>query len=213
MKKEKLTIVGVLKRLIFGLIACVKFLVFGLIAFVKYLILELVAFAKMNKIKLCILAALIFFFAVYQFMPFFVSSMDFGDTMASEVSLSRFVWGPNEYRHIANYIANNYRGSFPMQALSRDVFIAGVVLPVIAIGLIVLLFIAKKVKPSVVIAALLVIWGIGGGIFYLTDPVLNIGGLPYWLMIVAMFLVAIVTAVHGYILFKENPGLRERREK
>ena len=164
-------------------------------------------------LKLVILAVLIFFFVVYQFMPFFISSMDFGDTMASEVSLSRFVWGPGEYRHIAGYIANNYRGGFPRQFLSRDIFIAGVALPVLIVALVVLLFIVKKVRPSAVIAALLVLLGIGGGIFILTDPVLNIGGLPYHLMIVAMFLIGIITAAYGYFLFKENPGLREKGEK
>jgi len=167
---------------------------------------------KTSVLKLVILAVLVFFFAVYLFIPFFISSMDFGDIMASEVSLGAYVWRPNEYRHIASYIANNYRGSFPLQALSRDVFIAGIVLPVIAIGLIALMFAAKKVRPSVVIGILMCIWGLGGGIFYIGDPVLNVGGLPYWLMIAAMFLVAIAAAIHVCILFKDNPGLRERRE-
>jgi len=167
---------------------------------------------KASVLKLGVLAVLVFFFAVYLLMPFFVSSMDFGDIMASEVSLGAYVWRPNEYRHIASYIANNYRGSFPLQALSRDIFIAGIVLPVIVVGLAALLFTTKKVRPSVVIGVLMCLWGLGGGIFYIGDPVLNVGGLPYWLMIAAMFIIAIVSAVYVFVLFKNNPGLRERRE-
>jgi len=155
-----------------------------------------------------LLASFVFYFVIYLFMPFFVTTADFGPDMASAVSLSGFVWGGSGVRHIARYIQDNLRWSMPLQGLSRDIFIAGVIWPVIGFVLMVLAFATKQAKSIIAAAALVCLWGIVGGLLFYTDPVLNIGGLAYWLLIAGMFVTGAVAAAYGFLQFKT---IRKRR--
>ncbi|MCL2202984.1 MAG: hypothetical protein FWB88_03480 [Defluviitaleaceae bacterium] len=156
----------------------------------------------MRILKITLLASFVFYFAVYLFMPFFITTRDFGPDMASEVSLSGFVWGGSEVRHIARYVQDNLRWSVPLQGLTRDIFVGGVVWPAVGFVLLILALITSKKIKATVIAALICLWGLIGGSFFLSDPVLNIGGLAYGLLIAGMFITGAMGALYGFILLK-----------
>lgn len=160
---------------------------------------------KIFKIALPVL--LVFYFVVYLFVPFFVTTADFGPDMSSRVSLSGFVWGGNGVRHIARYVQENLRWSMPLQGLSRDVFIAGVVWPVIGFILLVLTLVTSATKNRNAVAVLVCLWGLIGGVFFISDPVLNIGGLAYWLLSVGMLVTGAVSAAY---VFLQARSIRKR---
>jgi len=146
-------------------------------------------------IKLTIVLLVVFYFAVYLFMPFFVTGMDFGPTLSSQASLARYVWEPTVNRHIANWIITNHVRTFPAVGISRDLFLSSIVWPVLGLGLTALVLIARKTKATIVISALIGIWGLVGGILVAVDPVLAIGGLPYVLLIIALFATFVMAAL------------------
>jgi len=154
------------------------------------------------KIILLVLFAL--YFVVYLFVPFFVTGMDFGPTMPSQVSLAHYAWEPTENRHIANWIVNNHVGNFPTVGISRDMFVAGIVWPVFGLVLTVLTMLASKRKAVIVVSALAFIWGLGGGIFVATDPVLAIGGLPFILLVVALFTTFVTAALRMIVCLRKG---------
>jgi len=146
-------------------------------------------------LKIIVVVPIILYFIAYLFMPFFVTGMDFGPTMPAQVSLARYVWEPTENRHIANWIINNHVGNFPTVGISRDLFVAGIVWPVFGLTLAVLSMVASKKKAVIFISVLLGIWGLGGGIFVATDPVLAIGGVPFVILIVTLFTTTLGAAI------------------
>jgi len=154
--------------------------------------------------KITLLALFACYFIAYLFLPFFVTGMDFGPTMPSQVSLARYAWEPTENRHIANWIINNHVGDFPTVGISRDMFVAGIVWPVVGLVLATLAMLAKKMKAAIVVFALVGIWGLGGGIFFATDPVLAIGGLPYVLLIVALFATFVTAALRIVVWLRKG---------
>jgi len=148
--------------------------------------------------KIALLASFVFYFVVYLFVPFFVTTASFGPDMASAVSLSGFVWGGNSVRHIARYVQENLRWSMPLQGLSRDIFVAGVIWPVIGFILMALTLVTSQAKSVIATTVLICLWGVIGGLLFFTDPVLNIGGLAYWLLITGMFVTGAIAAVYGF---------------
>ena len=156
------------------------------------------------QFKIILLVLFVLYFIAYLFIPFFVTGMDFGPTMPSQVSLARYVWEPTENRHIANWIIANHVGNFPTVGISRDMFVAGIVWPVLGLVLAVLATLAKKIKTTIAISAFVCIWGLGGGIFVATDPVLAVGGLPYVLLIVALFAIFVTAALRIVVCLRKG---------
>jgi len=154
--------------------------------------------------KIILLALFVLYFVVYLFVPFFVTGMDFGPTMSSQVSLAHYAWEPTENRHIANWIVNNHVGNFPTVGISRDMFVAGIVLPVFGLALTVLMMLANKTKSIIIVSALACIWGLGGGLFVATDPVLAIGGVPFVLLVAALSATFVMAALCIFVCLRKG---------
>lgn len=156
----------------------------------------------LSKTILLVLFAV--FFIVYLFVPFFITGMDFGPTMSSQVSLAQYAWEPTENRHIANWVVNNHVGNFPTVGISRDMFVAGIVWPMFGLVITVLTILANKRKSVIAVSALACIWGLGGGIFVSTDPVLAIGGLPFILLVVSLFATFVTAALRIFMCLRKG---------
>ena len=142
------------------------------------------------RFKIIFTVIFIFFFVVYLVMPFFSTSWDFEGVLPEQVSLGGYVWRLNDYRHIANYISQNHRTTFAVTGLNRDVFMLGVGIPVAGVALMLLLLTLKEDRWLKVTIALLALWGIAGGLLYMSDPLLNLGGVAWVLMFVALYVMA-----------------------
>jgi|GEM_PF-2309287 len=153
----------------------------------------------MKLFKILIAAGFVIYLAVYLFVPYIVTTRDFGPDMAGSVSLGGFVWGGDQVSHISRYVQDNLRHSVPLRGLTRDMFVTGVVWPVVGMILLVLLLGMKDLKSALFPAVMLCIWGLWGGLYFFTDPVLNIGGAAYWLITGLLF--ALGAAAGGYLYY------------
>ena len=177
---------------------------------------------RRNQLKVGFAVLFIFFASVYWLMPFFSTSWEYefvtegmyawgineylrviAPTNAPQVSLGGYAWGVNDYAHIANYIARHNRHTFAISGLNRDILMLGVGVPVAGLVLVILLLILKTDKWLPLITGLLTLWALFGGIMFMSDPLLNLGGAAWVMMFVSLYLMAALAGLYLFLMIKK----------